>query len=1128
MPEGLSELYSLMLQQIKDLPDEDAGLCYIMLSTMALAYQPLRLVELTTLTDLENDEAESDMINSLVSACGSFLTVREDTIYFVHHSAKDFLTKTASSIIFPGGGPQDIHRSIFSHSLQAMSETLRRNIYNLSGPEAQINSAEIPNPDPLAATGYSCKYWAEHLREAIVCTDEGFIQAGEDYDRVLDFIQNNFLYWIEALSLMGLLSDGARMIVSLLGICRASTRSLYSLAKDAKRFILKHRSTIEERPLQLYSSCLLFSPRQSLIRSQYWHEVSSLVQNTPTISIQEDWDSCLQTIAPRSTQLAYSYRGISEPKISFSPDGSILASFLNLGFGNAIYNVIELRSVATGGLYAKLEHKTDCTGCFFFTSDGKFLASLSSSDGTHFTILVWNTATGIIHAEFDTTLYDCIFFSSDSKLLALFSGLDNTIRLWNITSRTLVAKFDTGEIHSFLLSSDDKFLAYYSEENETIQIWKTAAKAPCAKFAVGSIKSFELSPDSKLLVYLSGADKIKIWDIDQREFKAELDGVSSFSISASSEFLVLQSGGMLQIYDIGSNIRFHVSPHGNGLEWLRRIFSIPSQLLGGPGYEVAVLSPNSKFLAFVLTTLGNRSDPPMIQIWNTTTRALHAEVRAEHGVIAVDFSTNSEFLVSCGSQGMKIWDIATGALQFTTDISYPRISDMSFSFSPDSTLLACYSSSDTIKIWDISSFAHSKAISDLGHGSGCALATNHGDANESTSALFNTLGGSCYMRHQIHTKISPDGTLLASYSNESTTIKVWGTESPAPASGLAVARLWQCEMPSKLSSDSCVGFSPDSKFLSVIRCWGTVARVDMYHASTGVLHTSFKDIPCIGKEFEYNFSSDSSLLAVYCPDVISDHQGIISRPTYQRVYATVYIWDTSGSLRFCVRKVGVRRRGPRFLHRRSGIKEIESQPKTIAFSPNNKLLAFSSYPTRMEGIKVFNLGTGDVQVVLGGFCASSRVSFSSDSRFLAVLSRNPDLSSGHPKPEKTEVRDTFIFVWNVQTGTLDIKLKCDIGYASVSTTGVFRAKFEGHTSQETSVFFSPDGTLLASWSRDDGTIRFWDLPTESQSPLDLQSWRALRLLTLPPEFKLSDVRIDFERKVIIVLLESYHVFVLQL
>src|SRR5690606_25817901 len=104
-------------------------------------------------------------VRGVVALCGSFLTVRWDFVYVIHQSVKDYLSKKASSAIFPDG-PREAHYALFSRSILALSNgLLRRNIYNLSHPGVLIDDVDRPDPDPLAAIRYSCVHWIDHLWE---------------------------------------------------------------------------------------------------------------------------------------------------------------------------------------------------------------------------------------------------------------------------------------------------------------------------------------------------------------------------------------------------------------------------------------------------------------------------------------------------------------------------------------------------------------------------------------------------------------------------------------------------------------------------------------------------------------------------------------------------------------------------------------------------------------------------------------------------------------------------------------------------------------------------------------------------------------------------------------------------
>jgi hypothetical protein len=219
-PPGLGPLYEQMIAQVSE--SNNADLCKRILSIVAVIRRPITLEELVALDDtlhrLECPEDLSEDIEDLeqiVGQCGSFLTIRERTVYFVHQSAKDFLLleKTNTSQEIFHSGIDEVNHAIFSRSLQLMSMTLRYDVYSLRAPGITIDEVEQPDPDPLAPVRYSCLHWVDHLLE---CQNrEDIINDVKDSGSVYSFLRQYFLYWLEALSLLKSVSEGVVMIKKL-------------------------------------------------------------------------------------------------------------------------------------------------------------------------------------------------------------------------------------------------------------------------------------------------------------------------------------------------------------------------------------------------------------------------------------------------------------------------------------------------------------------------------------------------------------------------------------------------------------------------------------------------------------------------------------------------------------------------------------------------------------------------------------------------------------------------------------------------------------------------------------------------------------------------------------------------
>jgi hypothetical protein len=180
-----------MMQQMNVL--DNAELCKQVLALNALVYRPITLEELVALAESLGDIADETHLRQIIGFCGSFLTLREDTVYFVHQSAKDFLFTTASRDIFPRG-TEEVHRVIFLKSLAILSSTLRRDMYGLKALGTPVKDVKPARPDPLAASRYLCIYWIDHLHES---KPRSLANRGSDPEVVgvvAEFLRKKYLY----------------------------------------------------------------------------------------------------------------------------------------------------------------------------------------------------------------------------------------------------------------------------------------------------------------------------------------------------------------------------------------------------------------------------------------------------------------------------------------------------------------------------------------------------------------------------------------------------------------------------------------------------------------------------------------------------------------------------------------------------------------------------------------------------------------------------------------------------------------------------------------------------------------------------------------------------------------------
>ena len=96
----------------------------------------------------------------------------------------------------------EAHRNLFSNCLDLMSN-LKKDICNLQHPGALVSTIEKNKVEEFLPpeVQYACRYWTHHLQRSntVLCNE----------DKGHKFLPKHFLHWPEALSLIGVLAEGA-------------------------------------------------------------------------------------------------------------------------------------------------------------------------------------------------------------------------------------------------------------------------------------------------------------------------------------------------------------------------------------------------------------------------------------------------------------------------------------------------------------------------------------------------------------------------------------------------------------------------------------------------------------------------------------------------------------------------------------------------------------------------------------------------------------------------------------------------------------------------------------------------------------------------------------------------------
>ncbi|KAK7190547.1 Vegetative incompatibility protein HET-E-1-like protein 15 [Paraphaeosphaeria sporulosa] len=658
-PPGLDSLYERMMDQIS--ASDSASIFLRVLAVTAVLYRPVTITELVALIEQLEDVDDFESVQEIIGLCGSFLTLREDTIYFVHQSAKDFLITKAFDKIFPDGVEQ-VHWEIYLKSLTILSRTLHRDLYGLEAPGSPIKNVEPPDPDPLAASRYPCIYWINHLCDSTSLASKDT----QDQDE------------------------------------------LTQLVHDARRFIMYHQRAIESFPLQTYASALLFSPTASRIRQLFQHEEPGI---TIKPGMSDSWSACLQTLeghsggvisvafSPDSTQLAsassdttvkiwevsngaclQTLEGHSGGVISvaFSSDSTRLASASE-------DTTVKIWEVSSGACLQTLEGHSGRVLSVAFSPDSTWLAS--ASDDT--TVKIWEVSSGacLQTLEGHSGGVISVAFSPDATPLASASG-DTTVKSWEVSSGACLQtlKGHSGGVYSVAFSPDSTQLASASDDT-MVKSWEVSSGA-CLQTLEGhsgGVYSVAFSPDSTQLASASDDTMVKIWEVSSgaclQTLEGHSGGVWSVAFSPDSTWLASASSD--------TTVKIWEASSGACLQTLK----------GHSGGVTSVaFSPDSTWLA-------SASGDTTVKIWEVSSGACLQTLEGHSDwVLSVAFSPDSTRLASAsGDTTVKIWEVSSGACLQTLEGHSGGV--ISVAFSADSTWLASASDDTTVKIWEVSSGA---------------------------------------------------------------------------------------------------------------------------------------------------------------------------------------------------------------------------------------------------------------------------------------------------------------------------------------------------------------------------------------------------------------------------------------
>lgn len=472
VPSGMESLYQKMIASVMDHQPRLRNMALKMLSWVACASRPLRLLELEIALSAEFGDFVS-LENTVVQICGHFVRVEHSRILLIHATARQFLfdhTTRTVIINFHQG-----HSDAALKCLEFLSDDRWRLVFTQTS-EGGSMFERIKKP-PLATfedeypfLWYALENWAFHVSNAS-------IEPGALVPALVAFLTRHCLAWIHAIALSGDLQHIIRASQNLKAFLRRLRKSSQDLnlktlshtnderieliknwAIDLIRIIGKFGTSLAENPASIYRLVPPFCPRGSQIWESYGQSRGTALSVEGITS--SNWDDCLAR--------------------------------LNVGEDETASKVL-------------------CTGPFFVT--------LIGSSGT---LIVWNSETcaearRMIHGEWVTMMT-----TNKSGTLIATSGL-HTFRVWEIKTgkrlyilpkrshaRTMAISFGLTDT-DLLIGRDDFSVSCYDLMSHEEQWAFTARDANESNGNCPRLMAF--SPDVNKVAVACRGQPVHIWDL---------------------------------------------------------------------------------------------------------------------------------------------------------------------------------------------------------------------------------------------------------------------------------------------------------------------------------------------------------------------------------------------------------------------------------------------------------------------------------------------------------------------------------------------------------------------------------------------------------------------------------------
>ncbi|RAH47572.1 uncharacterized protein BO95DRAFT_492889 [Aspergillus brunneoviolaceus CBS 621.78] len=641
---------------------------------IVVLHRPLSVTTLSNLLSKNTAEVRGmlESLSSVIHVAAS----NDSPIRLAHLSFPEFLT-SKERCLEPTFqiSRKEKHSHLLRHCLEALTKTLRQDICHLGDSSTLQDSIDpgIVKQEIPSHVEYACVYWVEHLRlskSSDLVSDNGPVH---------EFLKTYLLHWLEALGVMGKVSEGTGAVLKLLEYLKTlppdGSSELRAFVYDITRFVRHTRSIIEKAPLQTLKGYggrgIDFSPDEPMGTGGAVSFSSG--EGKDIISLSKAghvrvWDVASGRLI---REIRNPVESISSCLPQFSPDRTRCAGYLMFEM------VLYFLDIERGTVIKWVEVDSGLSTMAFFSTreSGK--------------VQLWSTATGTLIHSFDCCIEDprnlcydgSVAFSHNDEVIA--AARDHKILIWCLKTHRMLQRIPTCLIQDIAFSSESRWMITSGEGGGEggkgeVTWWNWSSGQPVRTVSSGGLL-LRLSNNRKLLASVSDtlattdllSHVIDVWDVTsgalvQRHLRC-VDGVSDLAFSNDGTLLAsMTPPDTVRLWDLTGPSASEQMEHfpGNSVRRLNLL----------PGHKTLVVSGTITMWLWDFRT-------------KTPTKRIGKNIDSSE-VLDIWFSPGGQsFAANCVDGAVHIHNTQTGARVHS--LTRENYRNWPVTFSPDSNLCAC-------------------------------------------------------------------------------------------------------------------------------------------------------------------------------------------------------------------------------------------------------------------------------------------------------------------------------------------------------------------------------------------------------------------------------------------------------